>query len=380
MSFYRGRSDSDSSPHGSPFFAPFGIYRDDAFNPLEYSATHTSAPIPSIFPDFHDINRYSDDDRTPVSHSSPGLRKSEPTSELTESSMEGDDAFIDQIGDSVASGDQFSSEADYRRLSADRPWQRIPMDEVNSVPPQFAHLLTSLKGENLRFGLLRCLLRFYIVEAIQNLNLAHRQELDITKGINDKLTNMELIQYAETLGLFPLAVRLHLEFSGFIELPVERREYISYKRERGRRRDLISRLRSQAVANSTSVSAEGTETIEYYPGIELKLGKERDTVIRPMVTAVFRSNRDAFKEALLDAGLKYGELRMWKDAQLCTALHIADQFRPGIWDRAAELHMKKSVRTRGGDRRSIPKRRDREVHDEPYSRNHRMSLRNNRSP
>jgi hypothetical protein len=136
-----------------------------------------------------------------------------------------------------------------------------------------------------------------------------------------------------------------------------------YKQEKRRRRKLFSKLRSEVIAISTKVSPEGRETIEYYPGIELKLGKERDTVIRPMVTSVFRNNRDAFKAALLDEGLKYGELRMWKDAQLCTALHVADSFRPGIWDKAAELHLKKSMRQRG----SIPKTRTKTESEQPYS-------------
>jgi hypothetical protein len=189
------------------------------------------------------------------------------------------------------------------------------------------------------------------------------EEENVTRTITDKLRNPDLVQYAQTLGLFPMAVRFHLECQGSLDIPHERRLFIKYKQERRRRRKLVSRLRTEAIANSTTIAPDGRASIEYYPGIELKLGKERDTVIRPMVTAVFRSNREAFKTALLQAGLKYGELRMWKDAQLCTALHIADAFHPGIWDKAVELHVKKSLRNRG----SISRSRGRTAADDPYS-------------
>ena len=97
-----------------------------------------------------------------------------------------------------------------------------------------------------------------------------------------------------------------------------------------------------ACDSHTGDSSPSREGVVYYPGIELKLGKERDTIIRPLLTSIFRSSKDAFKAALLEAGLKYGELRMWKDAQLCTAIHVADAFCPGVWDRATELHVRKT--------------------------------------
>lgn len=94
-------------------------------------------------------------------------------------------------------------------------------------------------------------------------------------------------------------------------------------------------------SDSSSVQDEAGK-VQYYPGIQLKLGKERDTVIRPALTSIFREFRHQFRNALAEMGLRYGDLRMWRDAQLCTAIYIADSFRPGIWNTAAALHVKKT--------------------------------------
>jgi hypothetical protein len=100
-----------------------------------------------------------------------------------------------------------------------------------------------------------------------------------------------------------------------------------------------------------ALQEQSSRSLSYFPGIQLKLGKERDTLIRPMITAVFRANREEFRAALLEAGLKYGELRMWKDAQLCTAIHVADAFRPGLWKIAADLHVRKCAKKAERSRR-----------------------------
>jgi hypothetical protein len=362
--FNRMRSNSDMSySENHSLFAGFPSVHEEALFPSIGSPIHVSQSLPSGFPDLIESDHdrfFKQDDTSPFSDPSSGFRSSDTLQIRTESSSE-EEPLENESGFEPI---ELITDEAYRELSAIRPWEQVPLEEVNAVPAMFESILQSLKGENLRFGAFRELLRFYIIQSVQNLKLSEAQESRFTKAINNKLTNPELIQYAESLGLFPLAARLHLECQGVLIPPRPRELFLVYKREKRRRRKRVSQIRSHVIANSTRVSAEGTETIEYYPGIELKLGKERDTVIRPMVTSVFRSNRDSFKSALLSVGLKYGELRMWKDAQLCTALHVADKYRPGIWDKAVELHLKKSSRAGRG---SIPRQRAKPGIDEPYS-------------
>jgi hypothetical protein len=168
--------------------------------------------------------------------------------------------------------------------------------------------------------------------------LSRENRQDVRSSLTYRITNSDLAKYAKATGLLPLVIRLHLEFTGRMPIGPERSQLLLFRKEKRRRAKIA------AAGQGPQLPILDSENIKYFPGIELKLGKERDTIIRPMVTSVFRSNREAFRSALLGEGLKYGELRMWKDAQLCTALHVADSFRPGIWAKAVELHAKKVSR------------------------------------
>ena len=219
-------------------------------------------------------------------------------------------------------------DGDFKRLSIDRPWETIPIQEVNTLPEEWLPFLVSNDPVQMDLGPYRTLLRFYMNQAFLS--------NEVYKGCTKHLTatkTQDLIHLAVSLGLIRIVVRLHLEYTNRLEIPIERVAFLLYQRHKHYR-------------NITADSPFSTSTIEYYPGIELKLGKERDTLIRPLLTSIFRDSREPFKAALLEVGLKYGELRMWKDSQLCTAIHVADAFRPGVWDTAAGLHLKKTSKRR----------------------------------
>ena len=159
------------------------------------------------------------------------------------------------------------------------------------------------------------------------------------------MTNKDIVEQAAMLGLLPMAVRFHLEYTGALAMPRERKLFLQYVRGQRNRSQLRNISPASGPDINISQSSPSNQPMKYFPGIELKLGKERDSVIRPMVTSVFRAHRDEFRAALLEAGLKYGELRMWKDAQLCTAIHVADAFKPGLWNANVEYHYQCSAAT-----------------------------------
>jgi hypothetical protein len=99
------------------------------------------------------------------------------------------------------------------------------------------------------------------------------------------------------------------------------------------------------------------EEIEYYPGIYLRLGKERDSVIRPLLRSVFRQDKEAFREALKVQNLNYGDMRLWNETQLCTALWVADRFLPGAWKTAVRVHWKKVVARKSREAKMKPSKR-----------------------
>lgn len=156
--------------------------------------------------------------------------------------------------------------------------------------------------------------------------------------LGNRISNRDLINLAFMYGLAGIAWYLHQEWEGYLPMRPEHQCFIEYKAQRR----AIHKDRNPARYKVEYPVADGTgNEIRYRPGIHLKFGKERDTIVRPMLTSVFRSNKAAFKSALLQAGLRYSELRSWKDSDLCTAIHIADSFKPGIWKTATDLHLLK---------------------------------------
>lgn len=246
------------------------------------------------------------------------------------------------------------SEAEYSHLHRSRPWEHVPLSEVNYVPRHAVGLEASWDIQGLSMGPLRHILRFYMQKAIQSIPQASVIYQDVARVLVEGTDDLRLLEQAKALGMLPLAIRLHMQFTKLIQIPMEHISFLVFRREE------CSRRISGRLGPDDDVDMSIRESIVYYPGIELKLGKERDTLIRPTLTSIFREYRDVFKTALQEQGLRYGDLRMWKDAQLCTAIHVADAFRPGIWAKAVDLHVKKTAssrsRRRQQRRRSIESR------------------------
>ena len=325
MNFLRLRSNSEISDRGVQY-SPFSEYTDDPLRsrdvslfqlnhqlPVGLSGLYQSFPNPS---DSSDFSPKSTEGSTKRSQFSPDTSSDQADAEQAE------------INSILAP--EFLSDEEFTHISTNRPWENIPIEDLNHVPSHM-HTIQPYQREELHIGPFRRILRFYIAKAIQS--IPHHSPIykDIAVSLQEDSTDQQLLQHAQSLGMLPLAIRLHLEFTSQIEIPLEHISFLLFRRERYRRRDPRVVKAVEPVIRAT-----------YYPGIELKLGKERDTIIRPTLTSIFREHRESFKQALADVGLKYGELRMWKDVQLCTAIHVADAFRPGIWNRAVDLHAKKS--------------------------------------
>lgn len=336
MSFYYVKPESDQSPTASSILPSFGSLPSDFAHTYSDSPSYFGQPNILRSTSFSDqiwADRFTDDSMTEQFLLRPSVGSSDVTDAVSESSadisMSGTDSYI---LNPLLSGEE------YNRLASERPWERVPVEDVNIVPPEFGDLLRDSDHTSFRLGPFKALLRFYILQAVDRVGLSRAEKEGVKTSITPRLANCDLIQYAKAMGLFPLVIRLHLEFTKFIPMTLERADLLHFSQEKRRRAKLA------AAGSQTNDARYECGKLEYFPGIELKLGKERDTLIRPMVTSVFRSDREAFRSALALKGLKYGELRMWKDAQLCTALHVADSFRPGIWAKAVELHIKKMSR------------------------------------
>jgi len=242
------------------------------------------------------------------------------------------------------------SNSEYKHLSRTRPWERLQLDALNQVPGNLP--IDDWVFPRLQLGPFRHILKFYMQSSIQMIPQSSPIYRGVTLSTQEGASEAQLLEQAKALGMLPLAIRLHMQNTKQIAIPIEHLSFLVYRREQCKRHiygqdhheneddydDETTNHRSGEDSSPTSQGAEviPTEDFQYYPGIELKLGKERDTIIRPAITSIFREFREAFKDELQRAGLRYGDLRMWKDSQLCSAIHVADRFRPGIWNRAVE--------------------------------------------
>jgi hypothetical protein len=133
-----------------------------------------------------------------------------------------------------------------------------------------------------------------------------------------------------------------LEATGEIELSDTHSLYLEYKKEAKMRAKATKACKDLRLAEKTHLMADGRLTIEYFDGISLRLGRERDTIFRPLLHRVFREHKDDMRDSLTAAGLNYSDMRKWRDTQLCTALHVVDKFAPGVWQSAVDTHLSKT--------------------------------------
>lgn len=346
MSFFRLGSRGDLSPPGYSYLNESSLdHRHDPFHMLDQSPHPASHPTLMLFPGSSDHLWIGD-----TSPSNCRLPPSQATSFCQEESTVGcfspeSDETWDETDHNPQTSPHLTLE-DLQCLSREKPWERIPVGEVNTLPSQYSDLVATMKVDAFRFGPLKNLMKYYISESLFSGSSDGASLLQDTP-----MTNKDIVEQAAMLGLLPMAVRFHLEYTGALAMPRERKLFLQYVRGQRNRSQLRNISPASGPDINISQSSPGNQPMKYFPGIELKLGKERDSVIRPMVTSVFRAHRDEFRAALLEAGLKYGELRMWKDAQLCTAIHVADAFKPGLWNVAVDLHMKKCARKADKSRR-----------------------------
>ena len=325
-------------------FALSQIFSNRMSSPFSSFAGFTSSPL--RFGDVSPIGFNPYDSRNPFSNDSP---KSQ-----TESVIPSDQSLNDycsndtsipecieddrQIIDTIVPPSELT-DAEFTHLDRARPWEHVALQELNHVPRHAVGFAPSWDIHSLTIGPFRHILRFYMQKSIQLIPQASPIYQDVAQVLTEGTDDSRLLEQAKALGMLPLAIRLHMQFTKLIQIPMEHISFLVYRREECTRK-ISGRYAGEDMDTSF------LESITYFPGIELKLGKERDTVIRPTITSIFREYREVFKVALQEHGLRYGELRMWKDAQLCTAIHVADSFRPGIWAKAVELHVKKTSSSR----------------------------------
>jgi len=224
-----------------------------------------------------------------------------------------------------------SAEADgfFENMDATRPWEAESTDSLNTVPEGFS----LPNGDfSLTLGDLRVIARYHVQK------IANAVGIKLAAG----MTNSDLVELAHRLGMYPLVYRIHLEATRKIALPELHKMYLDYKRESKLRAKRCKANRDMSRASQVRITQEGKITIDYFEGISLRLGRERDTVFRPFLHRVFREHKSTIREKLAAAGLNHNEMRKWRDTQLCTAIWVADEFVNGIWQTAVDVHFSKS--------------------------------------
>jgi len=226
--------------------------------------------------------------------------------------------------DSVA-----SNQGAFEYLDETRPWECESLEDLNTVPAGFS---IEEKDLNLSLGDLRVLARLHVQRK------ANAVGIKLAAG----MTNADLVALADSLGLYPLVFRLHLEAAGKLPLPRLHELYLDYKRESKVRAKQNKAQRDLGLAAKTRLLPDGRVTIDYFDGIALRLGRERDTIFRPLLHRVFREHKNQIRAKLAEVGLLHNEMRKWRDTQLCQALWVADHFVPGIWQSAVDVHLSKT--------------------------------------
>jgi hypothetical protein len=284
----------------------------------------------------------------------PQLQQMDGLSEIDEDEYLSDDSetendfvdstTVDQSIDGYAPTPSGSSEVPRRRVRCDpsknrndsfdildqeRPWEDESLETLNTFPTGFEN---DPKDLNLSLGDLRVLARFHVQK------VANAKGIKLPAG----MTNSDLIALADTLGLFPLMYRLHLEATGKISTSKLHELFLDYKRESKFRAKSNKARRDLDLAAKTRITDDGRITIDYFEGIALRLGRERDTIFRPSLHKIFREFKTQIRPKLAEAGLAYNEVRKWRDTQLCTAIWVANQFVDGIWQAAVDVHLSKT--------------------------------------
>jgi hypothetical protein len=228
------------------------------------------------------------------------------------------------------------SEEEMLALDRSPPWERVNLEELARIPDEFDMTCRTLVHVTL--GPLKELAVLYL-----------NSRLPIEKRISKTASNKVLLDTADSLNLRNLIYVLHLENTGKIESLDAHRLFISYRYTQ----KMQGEREKHNKASKINLFSQGGE-IQYFDGIDLVLGRERDSLIRPMLNRFFKANRSKAKQVLDSVNLKIQDLRTWSNVELCKALWIlGKQIDPVIWQTASKLHQLKMIKKYGRDQQTF---------------------------
>ncbi len=168
--------------------------------------------------------------------------------------------------------------------------------------------------------------------------------LPLEARLHKTVANRVLLACADQVGLKGLVFRLHLQNAERLPTPESMVMFIRMRTTQKSRSEQKKLERSERI-NLHSNTHSGS--IEYFDGIDLVIGRERDTIIRPMLNRFFRTHRLQCRATLDAVGLRLQDLRSWTGVELCKALwSLSRHVDESIWLTAVQLHQQKVVRRR----------------------------------
>ena len=208
--------------------------------------------------------------------------------------------------------------------SSYQSWETESLAHLLEIPE---HLVKSHSGiTDCTLGVLKPLAVYYL-----------KRFLGLQTGDLPRHTpNRKIIEAARTAGLERMVIRLHLENKGTIPLLPSHAKYISHRQEsirskNERRLHTINRIEAHRLAGK----------VTYFEGIELVLGRERDSVLRPRIQELFRRNKQDCRDSLARFGLKSKDLRNWNIREFSRALFALSQVDGSLWELATGIHCSK---------------------------------------
>ena len=227
------------------------------------------------------------------------------------------------------------AEAELLTVESARPWEREDLMTLNELPSEFQ--FAASEATNVTLGPFKELAVMYV-----------NSRLPMEARLHKTVANRVLLASADQVGLKGLVFRLHLQNAERLATPESMVLFIRMRATQKQRSEQKKVERSERI-NLHSNSNSGS--IEYFEGIDLVIGRERDSIIRPMLNRYFRTHRGQCRAALDSVGLRLQDLRSWTGVELCKALFTLSQHvDESIWHTAVNLHQQKIVRRRSHTR------------------------------
>ena len=213
----------------------------------------------------------------------------------------------------------------------EKPWESENLEDLLDVPEALTKTLPNIQ---LSLGDFKALAVYYI-NRFSRFSCGVPNKLD---SLCRSVSNRHLLDRAASAGLSAIICRLHFGHIGQLPLLTSHQRYLEYRSAQKEaftaRRSVMADLIGKHTAEDGKVS--------YFEGIELILGRERDSVLRPMVYHLFQTQRAECKRALEIAGLKCKDLRNWTVVEFCKALHfLGTLVDSNVWNQAVMIHKAK---------------------------------------